>query len=391
MTDSLLERLLAIPVGPKQPRRTRDESDLTSEVEVNGDRATVLIGDENATEGTALEFLQAEGLDPEEWEVVGFRRSEWGRDGEGFKAVRFTFKRRKVEASRDIDIDALHEALLQHPRAQYSIPKGGYGAVVGIGDMQFGKIDGDGVEGTLQRTIDYINLAAGQIKVLSQLWPVSHVHVAWLGDHIEGFNSQGGANVWRTPLTLNQQIRLTRRVMLHALVTFAGLGVDLSMAAVPGNHGEPQRFVDKGVTRYDDSHDTEALIAVAEAAQLSPDYKDVRFYVPDTDEMTVIVDVAGTTVAHVHGHQWRPGKHFEWWRGQAFNPDSGLHNADVLLAGHLHHEHQEAEGRRLYIGVPALESESTWFRHQTGIGGNPGIFLGITKDGRFYHKSIVQN
>src|ERR1700754_3407793 len=100
--------------------------------------------------------------------------------------------------------------------------------------------------------------------------------------------------------------------MLHAVELFAPLAGRVSMAAVPGNHGEAVRFAGRGVTRYDDSHDTEALIAVHDAAQLNPAaFGHVEFYVPQTDELTVVVDFAGTIVAHAHGHQWRPGKHFD--------------------------------------------------------------------------------
>jgi hypothetical protein len=211
-----------------------------------------------------------------------------------------------------------------------------------------------------------------------------------MGDHVEGFQSQGGANVWRTNLTMSEQIRLTRRVMLYAMEQFAPLSPRLTMAAVPGNHGEPQRFSGKGVTRYDDSHDTESLIAVSDAAQLNKDaFGHVEFYVPQTDEMTVVLDVAGTRIGHAHGHQWRPGKQFDWWEGQAFG-SSPLRDADVLLAGHLHHLHIEENGGRTYVGVPALESESTWWRHATGVGGNPGVFTMLTKDGSVLDMKVVR-
>ncbi|MFG2170332.1 hypothetical protein ACGFMO_02930 [Streptomyces niveus] len=201
---------------------------------------------------------------------------------------------------------------------------------------------------------------------------IEHVHIAWLGDHVEGFVSQGGANSWRTQLTLNEQIRLTRRVMLHALLTFAPMVSRLTMAAVPGNHGEAVRFMGKGVTRYDDSHDTESLIAVKDAADLNPErFGHVEFYVPDTHELTVVVECSGTVVAHAHGHQFRPGKHFEWWKGQAFGRQSAVQQAVLLLAGHLHHEHVDSDGPRTFIQPPAIESESTWWRHAKGTTGAP--------------------
>lgn len=242
--------------------------------------------------------------------------------------------------------------------------------------------DGDGVAGTLERTLEYIDLAVLRHEQMSEFYDVGHVHIAWLGDHVEGFVSQGGANVWRTPLTLTEQIRLTRRVMLYAMQVFAPRATRITMAALPGNHGETIRFAGAGVTRYDDSHDTESLIAVADAAKLNPEaFGHVEFFVPDTDELTVLVDVAGTKIAHHHGHKWSPNKHFDWWKGQAFNRESAMHVADILLSGHLHHEHLERDGNRLFIGLPAIESESTWFRHAKGTGGCPGAMVMVTKDG----------
>src|SRR5690606_16970373 len=120
--------------------------------------------------------------------------------------------------------------------------------------------------------------------------------------------------------------------------------------------------------------------AVSDAAKLAG-WDHVKFYVPEDDELTIMVDVAGTNVLHAHGHQWSPGKHFEWWKGQAFNKGSNRHEADLLLAGHLHHEEIDTWGWRKYIGVPALESESTWYRHQKGTPGAPGVVLALTKDG----------
>src|SRR5690606_15782774 len=107
---------------------------------------------------------------------------------------------------------------------------GDHAFVVALGDLQLGKRDGDGAEGTLRRTLDCLERAAALVPIYRERFPIGHIHVAWLGDHIEGFTSQGGANVWRTTLTLNEQIRLTRRVMLRAVELFAPLAPRVSMA-----------------------------------------------------------------------------------------------------------------------------------------------------------------
>ena len=381
MTDDLLAELLAKPVGKAIEVRSPVADDFTHEIQVSGNTAVVEIRDEDGTvnEGTAAKYLSEEGLSVDDWEVTHFRKIKYGA---GLESVRFSYKRvASGGPDRTVAIDEMIDAVEDYTPTEIR-PVGDHGFLVLIGDMQFGKIDGDGPSGTVRRTIEAINKAADRLIAYRRLFDIGHIHIAWLGDHIEGFVSQGGANVWRTPLTLNEQIRLTRRVMLHALKTFAGLADKVSMAAVPGNHGEPVRFAGTGVTRYDDSHDTESLIAVKDVVDTFPEaFGHVEFYVPDTDELIVMVNVAGTIVAHHHGHKWRPGKQFEWWSKQAFNRESPMHVADLLVAGHLHHEHFETSGSRDYWGINALESESTWFRHTQGVGGSPGIQVGITKGG----------
>jgi len=398
--SELLDELLAKPVGPTVPARQTDpEKDFTRQIEVKGDAAdvTVRAATFEQTETAATDVLKGQGLDPAEWTVTGFRSSEWTMaNGDTGVSTRFSFARAQcatvADARPPIDelLAAIDSTSIVPMETGPRVAGSPHTYIVALGDMQFGKIDGDGVEGTLQRVIDCLDEAAELLSLYRYRFAIRHVHIAWLGDHIEGFVSQGGANTWRTQLTLNEQIRLTRRVMLHALLLFAPLCERLTMAAVPGNHGEAVRINGKGVTRYDDSHDTESLIAVKDAAELNPDrFGHVEFYVPDTDELVVVVECSGTVVGHAHGHQWRPGKQFEWWKGQAFNQASPMHLVDLLLAGHLHHEFVDTDGWRTFLQPPAMESESTWWRHSKGTTGAPGLIVAITKDGRVPVKEVV--
>ncbi|WP_263729922.1 hypothetical protein [Cellulomonas sp. SG140] len=404
---SLADSLLALPAAPPIPSRAGGAMTRSLDVRGNVAEATIntAVAPRAELEGQARELLEQYGLAPSEWEVTGFRTSRWTMaNGEEGVSARFSYGRVGTEAAPAApDLDELFALIELHRASPITVRQTGEHAfIVALGDMQFGKIDGDGVEGTLRRAIEYINKAADALAWYRKRFDIGHIHIAWLGDHIEGFVSQGGANTWRTPLTLSEQTRLVRRVMMHALVTFAPLAERVTMVAVPGNHGDPQRFAGKGVTRYDDSHDTEALIAVSEAAAMDPArYGHVEFYTPELDEMTVTLDLAGTVTGHVHGQQFTPGKHFSWWEGQAFG-GSPLTDAELLLAGHLHHFLHEEQGvlktlarkigerlgirkrlrPRTFIQVPALESESTWYRHRKGVRGVPGIVIAVTKDGR---------
>jgi hypothetical protein len=394
LSDNLLSELLAKPIG-KAPTKTDAISDFTSKIEVAGDMLYAEIRDTAGlvNEGRALRYIKDEGQDPAKWEVSSWYKVEYGPiDPETGKptmeSVKFTFKRRTEQVER-FNIDEILENVKDY-KPTFNRPTGQHGFVVLLGDMQFFKIDGDGVEGTVARVINGLNAAADRLERYRRLYDIGHIHIAWLGDHIEGFVSQGGANVWRTNGTLSEQIRLTRRVMMHALKTFAPLADKVTMAAVPGNHGETVRFEGTGVTRYDDSHDTESLIAIADIAEMMPEaFGHVDFYVPDNDELIVVTEVADTVIAHHHGHKWRPNKHFEWWGKQAFNRKSPMQQADMLVAGHLHHEHFESEGDRVYWGINALESESTWFRHNNGTQGAPGIHVGIVRGGYVHLRETI--
>ena len=377
--DSLLAALLAVPTSKDKPQRVARDSDFTSRIEVTSSGVSLTVNDKpGATnEGTARSFLEAEGLNPDEWEIASFAKSEWGDPDNLKESVKFSFKPKSASVGEeDSGVEELVEYLNSHtPRTMETVPTTDAFVVV-IGDMQYGKYESP-ADRTLARAFRCIDEAAEQAFLLAP----DHIHVAWMGDHVEGFVSQGGANVWRTNLTLMEQTRLVRATMTYAMKRLWPLTPRLTMAAVPGNHGEPQRFEGKGITRYDDSHDTEALVAVSEAASLSDHYQNVEFFVPENDEMTVLLEVGGAYFAHAHGHQWRPGKHFDWWRGQSFGKSSSMHMADVLLAGHLHHGHIEEDGTRLYVGCPALELESTWYRHSTGTEGNPGILTLTVREG----------
>lgn len=388
--DALLERLTSKPVAPAIPQpQVNPERDFAKRIELSGNTLEAELRtdeDSDVNESTALKYLEEEGQDPKDWQVTGFRKIKYGM---GMESVRFTFTRVANTEVPGLSLSEVKVAKAHKPTFQRA--QGDHTFIVALGDMQFGKIDGDGTAGTLKRTIDCIDKAADALAFYRQRFDIGHVHVAWLGDHIEGFVSQGGANVWRTQLPLDDQLTLTRRTMLHALLTFSGEAERVSMVAVPGNHGEPQRFAGKGITRYDDSHDTGTLVAVSDAANLNREaFGHVEFYVPQTDELTVALDLSGTITAHAHGHVWRPGKHFDWWKGQAFNRKSAFHGAHLLLAGHLHHEHVDSDGDRTFIQPPAMESESTWWRHSTGTDGAPGLIVAVTANGRTDVKEVIR-
>lgn len=373
--DSQLKKFLAVGTAPKIPAPRRGESLRKAEFSLSEGSVEV---PEDAPEGKALDFLSAAGQDPADWEVTGFRRIEYGDPRDPFVSTRFTYKRREGAGER-VDIDDLLEAISRRastPRLRTEA-RGLDAYAVLIGDMQFGQ--GEDPFEAIENTLSAIDQAA---DVIGMNGGADQILVAWLGDHVEGFVSQGGANAWRTKLTLSDQIRAVRRVMYYAIERLAPWCNELTMAAVPGNHGEAQRIGGKGVTRYDDNHDVEALNAVAEAISMSgnPDHEHVHFVVPEADEISLAVEVGGITWGLVHGDKYRAGKHFDWWEEQAFH-DGPVAGADVLAAGHYHYLLIQEQGRKLFIQVPTLGTDGLWWAHQHGARPHPGIVLAAVVDG----------
>ena len=382
--ESKLAGFLAVAAAPPVAGIPAGERVRSAEFSLSSGTVEV---PEDAPEGKALDFLEAAGQNPDEWEVAGFRRIEYGNPDQPFVSTRFTYKRREGAGER-VPIDDLlamiHEHAVDTPKPRLAGKL--EGAAVAIGDMQFGQGVDDPFE-AIENTLSAIDKAA---DALADAGGARELLVAWLGDHVEGFVSQGGANTWRTKLTLSEQIRATRRVMFYAIERFHPLTDRLVMAAVGGNHGEAQRIAGKGVTRYDDNHDVEALNAVAEALSMSGTYKDVEVYVPERDELSLSVEVGGVVWGLVHGDKYRAGKHFEWWEQQAFHAGP-VAAATVLLAGHYHYLLVHEQGRRTFIQVPTLGTDGAWWAHQHGARPHPGLVLIAVEEGEVSHVQPVRS
>ena len=313
---------------------------------------------------------------PEGWTIrlyeARYDPAAWHRDKEDGEAVtrpawRYRFKIEQASAS-SVPIDDLLEIITKHkPKKFSSQPLGTKQWILATGDWQLGKIDGDGAQGTIDRILAATDRSIERIGELKRLkkWPGSAV-LALTGDCVEGFNSQNGANIWRTNLTMTEQVRLYRR-LVHHIVTRLSEEVDsLLVLAVPGNHGETVRTAGKMSTRIDDSWDIDAVIAVADALEQNKEaYGHVKFVTPAKDEGAIVLDFGGTITAVAHGHQAPRGGIPKWVDTHARNM-APVGDAHLIITGHHHKLHVESMGPRTWIQVPAMESESAWWKHRTG-------------------------
>lgn len=356
---------------------------------------------EIATEDQWRDAVASLGLTlPPGWSVAPvearFDPASWQRDEQGEDAVtrptwRYKFKI-QLNASSAVSVDELVAVITRHKRKKAESTPADLEAnwVLATGDWQLGKSDNDGVEGTIERILDGTDKAVDRIRELKRLkrWPGAAT-LALTGDCVEGFLSQNGGNIWRTTLTMTEQVRLYRRLVMDMVIKLSKEVDSLLVTAVPGNHGETVRVAGKMATRIDDSWDLDSVVAVAEALTHNTDaYGHVAFHIPQPDEGEVVVDLAGTIVAIAHGHQAPRGDVPRWVAEHAKNM-SAVGDAHLIITGHHHHLAMKTLGPRTWIQVPAMESESTWWKHRTGEVSMPGMVSLLTARGQWSDLAIL--
>jgi predicted phosphodiesterase len=338
------------------------------------------------------ELLAEFELDPAKWRITGLRRSKWQRwDGEWLESFRATFVPQTctsfVGAEELLDIVAKWKPS-NTPRKPVKASVSNVAYVVVLSDTQVGKIDGEGSEGIIKNVLHKTDLAVARLKELRKAGrEIDTIYLPQLGDCIEGMNSQGGKHIWRTDLDLTAQIRVYRRLLLHMVKTFAPLADKVIVPCVPGNHDEAVRVGNSMATTYTDSFALDAASAVADALADHPDFKHVSFVFPKYDTLSVTLDMAGTVVGLIHGHQCR-GKAVEWWKNMAHGQQD-IGEATLLLAGHYHHLRIEQSGRKTFIQVCALDGGSQWFENSTGQAAPAGMLTLTVGQGRWDDAKIL--
>ena len=343
---------------------------------------------------TAVESLGVKV--PEGWRVrlveAKYDPAAWHRDEQGEDAVTRPIWRYRfvVEPSpRTINVDDLLDSIGKRKPKPTSASGDGGAYVVPAGDLQLGKIDGDGTAGTVERFLDKSELAVKRLKDLRKIGrKIDSIYLPWLGDCVEGNQSQGGslAQAGRLDLTITEQIRVYRRLMLEQIKLFSNLAEKIVVVSVAGNHDEAER-VGKTVRRYDDSWAIEGAVAVFDALALAEGYDHVSLVVPSRDELTVSLDVAGTPVGFAHGHQFGRDP-VKWWSGQAHGVQP-IGSTTLLLGAHLHHLRVEQTGVKTFVQIPALDGGSTWWKHKTGQDSPAGLVSLIVGNGGWSDLAVL--
>lgn len=365
--------LAATPSAPIHANRRQQHE---TGFEWNGTKGFIQTGPLPERPKTWDTFIADSGLDPDEVEVVepvqvrGWDMPQAGGGVIRAHYYRLTLQRRNLPRDLDELIKAAKRKLTKTP----ALTKTDQAFLIALGDLQIGKMDGDGPEGTVERFLASTTAAIARYKRVAKGAPI---YLAHLGDCIEGMVSQGGANAWRTRLTTTEQVRLYRRLLQEQVKALSAIAPKLVVAAIPGNHDEAHR----PLQTYGDSWAIEAASAVADTIAFAGTYEHVTVVAPERDELTLTLDVAGTIVGFAHGHQWRAGQACGWWAKQSHGRQP-IGDADLLVSAHLHHLRVEQTGSdKTWIQVPALESGSQWWKHATGEWGQPGIVTALVGGG----------
>ena len=327
-------------------------------------------------------------LDPDTFEIVDdtVRMSTWQQsrrtdngDRDVVNLYSYRAKFRRVQEA--IDLPALYAeagTLARKPSANRPTNRT---TVVVWSDPQIGKT---GSRGGTKELIERSELIRSELaNELARRNP-QDVIILDGGDGIEGFESGGSPQI-TNDLSLPAMLDLYAVERLRWIKVANQDGRNVTVASVPSNHsawrngkqnlGKPEDdfglYVHKQVER------------VTDAAELGVLWERSAPY----DE-SVTINVRGTVLGLVHGHQFAPGKAIDWWQGQAFGAqDVAL--ADVLVTAHYHSFAAGVAGRnpasgkqRWWLGAPTLDNGSDWYRNVKGRDSDPGLMIfDITDDG----------
>lgn len=196
-----------------------------SGIEINEDgkgflQTPAISGDEMITDFS--DILREMNVDPNEFVVMGTARiSKWKNREDGDYLTSYRVNIQKKETLEKAVEDILPTIQTYEPKVPDSKETQDHAFVFVAGDLQLGKVDGDGTEGIVKRYRESLQKAVDKLNSLDHM--ASEVLISWVGDCIEGMVSQGGRNARRTELTTTQQVKLLRKLMTETILAFSSL------------------------------------------------------------------------------------------------------------------------------------------------------------------------
>lgn len=286
---------------------------------------------------------------------------------------------RRRKGGKDVDdvLDLIYDDIVP------TCPPGESWRTIQIGDTHIGKsvLDGAGSDLLVDRWKESVTNALNLSRIKG-------IHLAFMGDLIEGENSQGGKNIANNDLTLTESLRVARHLVSWTIQEALKCASEVVVSAVPGNHGDTTRLQNRPLT---DSHDIDIVSAVQQAFELSPHKDRITWYYPEEGTGHLVYEVDGTIFASTHGHLFKgmlKGAE-NWWSGMSVSgaPAGAAH---ILMAAHYHSPLVSNYTRNKWICFgAALEDKSTWLNEQSGASSRPGMLTYLTDGGTPYGFTIA--
>lgn len=387
----LLQELLDTPVGPKVASKP-EVSDLVREVSISQALGTasieVAIDPTDVNEGTALRFLEDEGLTPAEWEVTNFRKIEYGV---GLQSVRFSYKRVGAgqNAALSADVIAACRKVIEDAGTPetYALDSSGVYVVL-IADPQFGK------KGTQQAVENYKRGVLAHLEradLLINLGAVGQIHLAWMGDESEGVANNYANQAYTIELNQSEQLELDYELRVWALKEAMKLGAPVSASSVISNHGEWTRNGSKDVvtSKGDNASTYVARQVKALFDELEPfTGQRIEWAIGEDSSPGISLTLGGVECYFSHGYiekgkggstELRTKSAIE---RQILGKTEELGSTSLWFMAHYHHFYtNEFEGRTLF-GCPALEAEksSEYMLEQFGVWSPAGLLGMVVSD-----------
>ena len=320
------------------------------------------------------EVLKVWELDPEKFAVVEpVLFNAWDAPSKDGGTIRMRqWKGRVVRKDRtSVDLSELISEIKRHkPKAQTTYEGEGT-MVVALSDWQIAKPDGDGTRGTVQRILNSTDNVVTRVKELRKLKrPIDELIVLWCGDAIEGTVGHYATQAFGAELDRRDQVKVARRLLRDALVTWSPHFKKVKVLAVGGNHGENRNGGGKAWTTLGDNDDVAIVEQVAEIFAANKEtYGHIKFIIPD-DSLTVTTKVNGWVLGMTHGHLAKSAGSAEqkarrWFESMAAQRQP-IGASDIIVTGHFHHLRIADWGKATWIQAPSMEGGSDWFRLSKG-------------------------
>lgn len=292
---------------------------------------------------------------------------------------KITYRPQDAAALEALTYDDVASRIALHtiPATDLKAGRLGRTLVVCAADLQIGKVQsGGGTQDTVNRAMSVYT----QVKEYALAGGFAEIVFVDLGDVMEGFGSVVSQQQ-TNDLSLTDQFRVARRVLLEGVLAFDGIAPKLTYVAVSSNHCQVRNGIgDK--TRANVPFDDWGLLIQETITDALPHIEKVN--TGRHEEAVTYTTNDGTVLGFTHGHlSGSQDKVKDWFKGQSHGRRSNMHNADVLAFGHFHSPYISVSGDGRYVlGAPSLDPGSDWYANKTGETNAPGLMTFEVEGGK---------